>query len=169
MSKTITKGTNLSRKTGLSGTGKVRCLTWLAMLMCASPFALAEDQTACPGIHVKILDINNSKGTVACALFESPTGFPIEYLGYATNIMVIKIRKTQARCDFMDIPPGTYSLAVIHDENMNGKLDTNWLGVPKEGYGFSNDATSLLGAPSFAAASFRYDGQNLELHLKLHY
>lgn len=147
----------------------VRCAAWLALLMCASHPSLAAPPIPCPGIHVKILGINSNKGTVACALFESPAGFPIEYLGYATNIMVIKVRKAQARCDFLDIPPGTYSLAVIHDENMNGKLDTNWLGVPKEGYGFSNDATSLLGAPSFAAASFRYGGQNLELKIKLHY
>jgi uncharacterized protein (DUF2141 family) len=171
MNKTIIRRTDLSRTgdTRILTSAGVRCLTWLAVLMFASSSSHAGDQSACPGIHVKILDINNSKGTVACALFESPTGFPIEYLGYATNIMVIKIRKTQARCDFMDIPPGTYSLAVIHDENMNGKLDTNWLDVPREGYGFSNDATSLLGAPSFAAASFRYEGQNLELQIKLHY
>jgi uncharacterized protein (DUF2141 family) len=129
----------------------------------------AVAESPCPGIHVTVLNIKNSTGTVACALFESPAGFPIEYLHYATNIMVIKIRKTQARCDFLDIPPGKYALAVIHDENMNGKLDTNPIGIPKEGYGFSNDATSFFGPPSFAAASFQYDGQNLELTISLHY
>jgi uncharacterized protein (DUF2141 family) len=105
----------------------------LAVPVLANLPALAFAQTSCPGMHVKILNIRNSTGTVACALFESPAGFPIEYLHYATNIMVIKIRDTQARCDFLDIPPGTYALAVIHDENMNGKLDTNWLGVPRIG------------------------------------
>jgi hypothetical protein len=68
--------------------------------------------------------------------------------------MVIKIRDTQARCDFEDIAPGTYALVISHDENTNGKLDTNWLGVPTEGYGFSNDATALLGAPSFLCRQF---------------
>jgi len=147
----------------------VRCVAWFAVLVFANPPALAFAQASCPGIHVKILNISNSTGTVACALFESPAGFPIEYLRYATNMMVIKIRETQARCDFLDIPPGTYALAVIHDENMNGKLDTNWLGVPTEGYGFSNDARAFLGAPSFSAASFQYDGQNLELTMSLRY
>ena len=83
--------------------------------------------------------------------------------------MVIKIRDAQARCHFLDIPPGTYALAVIHDENMNGKLDTNWLGIPKEGYGFSNDAKALLSAPSFSAASFSYEGGDLALTITLHY
>ena len=60
-------------------------------------------------------------------------------------------------------------MAVIHDANMNGKLDTNLLGIPTEGYGFSNDARGLLGAPSFSAAGFQYDGRNLDLTMSLHY
>ena len=130
---------------------------------------LAFAQSSFPGIHVQVLNIRNSTGTVDCALFDSPAGFPIEALLSATNVVVIKVRKTQARCDFDDLPPGTYALAVIHDENMNGKLDTNFLGIPKEGYGFSNGAKSLLGAPSFSAASFEYDGGSLDLTISLHY
>ena len=148
----------------------VRCTAaWLAMLGCVNLPATAMAQAPCPGIHVTILNIRNSIGTVACALFESPEGFPTEFLLAATNVMVIKIRKSQARCDFEDIPPGKYAMAVIHDENMNGKLDTNWLGVPTEGYGFSNNATGVLGPPAFSAASFRYDGQNVELTMSLKY
>jgi uncharacterized protein (DUF2141 family) len=137
--------------------------------MAAALPALAVGQSPCPGIHVQVLDIRNSTGTVDCALFESANGFPVEFLLSATNVMVIKVRKTQARCDFEDIPPGTYALAVIHDENMNGKLDVNLLGIPKEGYGFSNDVKALFGAPSFAAASFVYDGRNLDLTIAMHY
>lgn len=141
----------------------------LAVLFIARNVMAAGQFSSCPGIHVKVLNIRNSTGTVACALFDSPDGFPIEFLHDATHIMVIKIRAEQARCDFLDIPPGTYALAVIHDENMNGKLDTNWIGIPTEGYGFSNDAKTLLGAPSFAASSFPYEGQDMELTISLHY
>jgi uncharacterized protein (DUF2141 family) len=138
------------------------------VLVVANLPALALAQaSSCPGIHVK--NIRNSTGTVDCALFDSPVGFPVEVLRSATNVMVIKIRHTQARCDFEDIPPGTYALAVIHDENSNGKLDTNWLGIPTEGYGFSNDAKGMLGAPSFSVASFAYDGRNVELTISLQY
>jgi len=146
-----------------------RCLACFSVLMFATLPAVALAQSPCPGIHVKILDIRNSTGAVACALFESTEGFPTEYLHFATNIMVIKVRDKQARCDFEDIPPGTYALAIVHDENMNGKLDTNVLGIPKEGYGFSNDAKALLGAPSFSAASFPYNGENLDLTIDLNY
>ena len=147
----------------------VRCLALCAVVLFAHLPAIAFAQTACPGIHVKILNIRNSTGAVACALFESPVGFPTEFLRSATNIMIIKVRNTQARCDFEDIAPGTYALAVIHDENMNGKLDTNFLGSPTEGYGFSNDATALIGAPSFSASCLQYDGHNLDMTISLHY
>ena len=148
----------------------VRCVLLFAVLFCTSLPALTFAQSpSCPGIHVKILDIRNSTGTIDCALFDSPEGYPIDVLLSATSTMVLKIKKTQARCDFEDVPPGTYALAVIHDENMNGKLDTNWLGIPKEGYGFSNDVKALLQAPSFSAASFQYDGGILEMTITLHY
>ena len=147
----------------------VRFVALCAVLMFANLPDIAFSQSSCPGIHVKILNIRNSTGTVACALFESPVGFPTEFLHSATNIMVIKIRGKQARCDFEAIAPGTYALAVVHDENMNGKLDANWLGIPKEGYGFSNDVKALLSAPSFSAASFQYDGGTLDLTISLHY
>ena len=140
----------------------------LSLLMALAAVSVTA-QAACPGIHVQIRNIRNSTGTVDCALFESPEGFPTEALRAATHVMVIKVRQTQARCDFEDIPPGTYALAVFHDENRNGTLDTNWLGIPTEGYGFSNDVKASLGPPSFAAASFAYDGRTVEMTIRLEY
>lgn len=147
----------------------VRCAALCAVLVFANLPASAFAQPSCPGIHVNVLDIRNSTGAVACALFESPEGFPAEFMQFATRIMVIRVRARQARCDFEDIAPGRYALAVIHDENMNGKLDMNWIGIPTEGYGFSNDVTASLGPPSFSAASFPYDGRNLDLTISLRY
>ena len=152
-----------------AGLKRARRAALCAALLVANLPASAFTQASCPGIRVNILNIRNSTGTVACALFESADGFPTEFLRFATNIMVIKVRDTQARCDFADVAPGAYALAVIHDENMNGKLDTNALGFPTEGYGFSNDAKGVLRVPSFSAASFPYDGQDLELTITLHY
>lgn len=149
---------------------KIGCIVLFVVLVFTNLTTIALAQlSSCPGIHVKVLNIRNSTGTVDCALFDSPEGFPIEVLREAVNVMVIKIRKMEARCDFEDIPPGTYALAVVHDENMNGKLDTNWLGIPIEGYGFSNDVKALLSAPSFSSASFQYSGGTLDLTISLHY
>ena len=149
---------------------KIRCVEVFAVLLIMDfNVAAFAQSSSCDGIHINILNIRNSRGSIACALFDSPDGFPVKFLHYATNIMVIKIRDAKARCDFLDIPPGRYALAVIHDENMDGKLDTNWLGIPKEGYGFSNKAKALLGPPSFEAASFFYDGKDLMMTIRLNY
>jgi hypothetical protein len=79
----------------------LQCVAWLAVLVLAHLPTLALAQSSsCPGIHVQILNIRNSTGTVDCALFDAPEGFPIEVLRSATNVMVIKVRHTQARCDF---------------------------------------------------------------------
>jgi uncharacterized protein (DUF2141 family) len=148
---------------------RFRAAAWIVGMVVAAFPAWTVADSGCPGIHVQVLDIRNSTGSVACALFESAHGFPVEFLLSATNVMVIKVRETRARCDFEDIPPGTYALAVIHDENVNGKLDVNALGIPKEGYGFSNDVKAWFGAPSFETASFTYDGRNLDLTIAMHY
>lgn len=148
---------------GLQG---VAC--WLLLGLASFPTVVLA-QPACPGIHVTILDIRNSTGAIACALFESAEGFPAEVLSFATHIAMMEIRDTQARCSFLDILPGTYALAVIHDENRDGELARNWLGVPREGYGFSSGARASLSAPSFEDASFSYDGQNLDMAIRLHY
>ena len=148
----------------------VRCVTLFALLVSGILPAIAfAESSSCPGIHIEILNIRSSTGTIDCAIFDSPVGFPIEVLRSATEVMIMKIRNKEARCTFEDIPPGTYALAVIHDEKMNGKLDTNWLGIPTEGYGFSKNAKALLGTPSFSAAAFQYNGENLDLTINLHY
>jgi len=148
---------------------KARFVALFTVLVFGNLPGITFAQSSCPGIHVKILDIRNSAGAVACALFKTSEGFPTEFLQSATNIIMTKVQDTQARCDFVDIAPGTYSLAVIHDENMDGKLGTNGIGIPTEGYGFSNGASALMGAPSFEAARFPYEGGNLDLTIGLGY
>jgi len=147
----------------------VRCVALCAVLVFANLPVFAFAQSSCTGIHVNIPDIKNSTGNIACGIFESPEGFPNKFLVSARAIIIRKIQKTIAQCYFSDIPPGTYAIAVIHDENMNGELDTNWLGVPTEDYGFSNTTIDEFGAPAFSAASFPYDGQNIYLTIRLKY
>lgn len=54
---------------------------------------------------------------------------------------------------FPGLPGNRYAVAVFHDENGNGEMDSNVLGLPLEGYGFANDASGAMGPPSFEAAS----------------
>ncbi|MFO7937024.1 MAG: DUF2141 domain-containing protein [Kiritimatiellia bacterium] len=147
----------------------VQCVALCAVLVFANLPSITFAQSSCPGIHVKIPNIKNSTGNITCGIFKAPEGFPNKFLESAKAIIIRKIQKTKAQCDFSNIPPGTYAIAVIHDENMNGELDTNWFGVPTEGYGFSKTTIDKFGAPAFSVASFQYDGQNTNLTIRLNY
>ncbi|MGM1057358.1 MAG: DUF2141 domain-containing protein [Bacteroidota bacterium] len=135
------------------------------MLLPSNGFAQAE----CPAINVKIQNIGNNTGVIACAIFDSSKGFPKKFLKFASKVMITQIKGKDASFEFSDIRPGKYAIVVIHDENYNGELDTNWLGIPKEGYGFSSGAEISLSAPSFSDAEFLYEGGDLQISIDLNY
>jgi uncharacterized protein (DUF2141 family) len=112
--------------------------------------------------------LRNDKGQVLCALFSSAEVFP-KKPDKAVVRLTAKIVERQAVCDFTAVAPGTYAVSVVHDENSNGKLDTNFIGMPREGVGASNDAKGHMGPPKFAAASFRYEGGRLDLRIHVNY
>jgi uncharacterized protein (DUF2141 family) len=143
-------------------------LFWLALCLVWLPTNVFA-QTECPSIKVKIQNINNNTGVIACAIFESEEGYPDKFLKFAPKVMITQISGTDASFEFSDMLPGKYAIAVIHDENYNGELDTNFLGIPTEGYGFSSGAEVSLSAPSFSDAVFTYDGGVLQLSIPLNY
>ena len=57
-----------------------------------------------------------------------------------------------------ELPPGTYAIGIFHDVNLNNKMDNNFFGIPKEQYGFSNNARAFFGPPAFEAAAFELNG-----------
>lgn len=119
-------------------------------------------------IHVEIVGLRSNKGQVFCDLHASAEGFPKngdKALAHAKS----PISSSNAVCDFPDVKPGTYAVSVFHDENSNGKLDTNFLGIPREGVGASNNAKGHFGPPKFDAAAFRFSGGRLELKITIAY
>ncbi|SDD54939.1 Uncharacterized conserved protein, DUF2141 family [Pricia antarctica] len=145
-----------------------RLLFWLALSLVWLP-SNGFAQTECPSVNVKIQNISNNTGVIACAIFESDEGFPGKFLKFASKVMITQISGTDASFEFSDVLQGKYAIAVIHDENFNGELDTNIFGIPKEGYGFSSGAEVTLSAPSFSDAEFSYDGGVLQMSIDLNY
>jgi uncharacterized protein (DUF2141 family) len=119
-------------------------------------------------IHVEIMGIRNDKGQVLCALFSSATDFP-KKSDKAVAHAASDISQGHAICEFAGISPGTYAVSVFHDENSNGKLDTNLMGIPREGVGASNSAKGHFGPPKFEAAAFQFSGGRLELKITINY
>lgn len=119
-------------------------------------------------IHVEVVGMRNDKGQISCSLYSSADGFPKKG-EKAVAHSVAPISERVAVCEFPGIPLGPYAVSVFHDENSNGKLDTNLLGIPREGVGASNDARGHMGPPKFDAAAFQFAGGRLSLKITIHY
>lgn len=105
---------------------------------------------------------HGTRGQVVCALFANANGFPREG---ARAIDSMRVRPTSRRvtCSFAGRAPGTYAIAVFHDENSNRELDTGLLGIPSEGWGTSRNAPGAMGPPSWEDARFVYRGGTIRL------
>jgi uncharacterized protein (DUF2141 family) len=118
-------------------------------------------------IEVCIENIRSSDGIVGVALFSTKKGFPDK------NTMATVGRSVPAgkRCEvvFEDVPFGTYAVSVLHDENGNGKMDKGFLGIPKEGFGTSNNPEIKMGPPTFSDSSFNLESKGLTLNISMKY
>jgi uncharacterized protein (DUF2141 family) len=138
-----------------------------SMVGVGSVGAGAGDAGASNSIKLVVVGLHSNAGEVDCALFGSAEGFPGD-TGKAIKTTKSKIENGQAVCTFSAVAPGEYAGSVFHDENGNGKLDRNFMGMPKEGVGASNDAAGHFGPPKFDDARFSYKGgpQSLTIHVK---
>ncbi len=102
-------------------------------------------------LEITVENVQSANGTLRFALHNAGSDFP-------SSISPIAVRSVEAVTGrqtvvFDNLPAGTYAVAVYHDENGNEKLDRNFVGIPKEGYGFSRNAASNFGPPEFEQAA----------------
>ena len=117
--------------------------------------ALSDGGQPPAGIVVHADALSTNQGSVHCALYANEKGFPTEPK-YALARVKVQPRDKAATCAFLDVKAGRYAVALWHDVNNNGKVDSNWLGIPNEPVGASNNAKGSFGPPKFASASFEY-------------
>ncbi len=134
-----------------------------AVLFPGTPAQAADAKAT---IDANIANLRNDHGQVICTLFNSPDGFP-DHSKNAVTIAVV-IKDTRATCRFKNVPYGTYAIVSFHDENHDGKFNQNWLGMPQEGFGFS-DNPSVLKKPSFDDAKFTVAKPEVTISIKMIY
>ena len=115
-----------------------------------------------------IANLENSTGHVFIALFNNQEGFPSEGRKAMKNAKTLIVNK-KATFVFQDLPYGYYAATTYHDENDNNKLETNILGIPKEGVGASNMRNILMGAPRFEMSKFKHQTQETHVTLTMIY
>ena len=133
-----------------------------------TPVETAVESSAGVTLEVHVRDLRNSKGRILALLWNGSSGFPDEP-GRAREQRVIPLRETSVSFNFDGLEPGNYAVSLVHDENDNGKLDTNILGIPTEGMGTSNNQRIRLGPPRYAQAKFSVGDENLSKTIRVKY
>lgn len=137
----------------------------------ATPAILADGCTgpmSAVKLNVAITNVRSSNGLIAVSLYADN---PKKFLAKRGSLYVGRV-PAQAGTTRMCIhlpATGTYGLAVYHDENGDRKFKRNAIGLPAEGYGFSNDAPTLFGLPSFGRVRFSAPRSGFQTNLKLKY
>ncbi len=117
--------------------------------MAFSPPTLAQPAGQAT-IILRVTGLRSEKGQVKIALFNSPARW-LEEPAYSATI---NVDGQEVVWKINDVPYGDYAVAVFHDENRNGKMDKNVLGIPMEPYGFSNNVKVTFGPPKWEKAKF---------------
>lgn len=130
-------------------------------------FSVAQSTVNTTNVMVAIAGLKSSEGQLLFCVFDQETGFPGKHeVACLKGQQEIKDNETILS---LSLEVGKkYALSVVHDENSNGDMDTNFLGIPSEGYGFSNNAKGFMSAPSFKACSFTAE-KELRLQVLMRY
>jgi len=117
-------------------------------------------------IEAHIVKLRNNHGQVICTLFTPSDRFPDR--SHKGMTVAVPIQNGQATCRFKNVSYGNYAIVAFHDENQDGDFNQNWLGMPKEGFGFS-DNPGTLRKPVFDDAKFIVGQPVVHITIKLNY
>jgi uncharacterized protein (DUF2141 family) len=119
-------------------------------------------------LTVIISNFRSNRGSAAVALYNLEKAFP-KSPEKAVKVLFIPINDKKSVAVFENLPAGEYAVSVFHDENGNKKMDTNFLGIPKEGVGASNNARGHFGPPKYKDAKFNFNGSAQTIYINITY
>lgn len=129
--------------------------------------ALVIAMALAPTLSVRVEGARSARGLIRVALFRAAEGFPEDDTKAVRTISVAAASAVEVT--LQDVPEGTWALAVLHDENVDGRLDKNLVGIPREGICVSGLAGRMWRIPTFEDARFVLPPKGLKLTLALQY
>ena len=122
-------------------------------------------------ITIVFENIKHSEGQIIASLhnIEQEKGFPAKDYTKVFKWLAVEIIDNTATIIFNELPAGYYALSVFHDEDFNDKLNTNSLGIPTEGFGFSNNSSTFFGPPGFEKAKIELNLEQINIIIKMKY
>jgi len=142
----------------------------LGTMALAAPAAILSGASEPPtgDITVTITEMRSNRGVVRACMTTDPRIFPKCRKDPESHRIVIPADKAVS-FTFSGVEPGRYAIALLHDENANGKADRVLGMMPKEGFGFSRDAGVHMGPPKFESAAFDFDGETTSQTIRMRY
>jgi uncharacterized protein (DUF2141 family) len=146
---------------------RTRFLAILTLVVATLVSRIPAQTSTSATLTVRVIGARNAKGKIRVALFRSAEGFPGDASkAFRLENAPIDSQTLSSQMVLADLPAGQYALSVFHDENLNEKLDKNLMGIPKEGYGASNNPGRKMRAPTFEEAHFSHQtNQSVEIKL----
>jgi len=134
--------------------------------MTHAQLAISEEPTV-GTLILHVSNLKNDNGEVRIALARSKE--ELDFKKLPLKLVRAEIRDRKAEWAFVDLPFGEYAIKLYHDENGNEVFDRNFLGIPKEGYGFSNNAKGRFGPPAYDQVKFTFNEFQAEMTIKVIY
>ena len=135
-------------------------------LVCYTILNLLIGSLSAQTMKVKLKGVNYKVGgDMNIAIYNSEEGFL-----HVEHAVYLKKDKVVGEVQFFlikEIPFGNYAIAVYHDENLDGRLNTNFMKIPSEGFGFSNNPG--FGKPSYSKSVFEFDTDNQQVIIEMNY
>ena len=120
-------------------------------------------------VTITVTNLRNADGVVRACMTSTKKSFPKCRGVDGVHSATVKAHEGKLLLMFKDVRPGSYAIALLHDENANGKADRALGMMPREGFGFSRDAPVRMGPPKFDDAVFEVGGQHHDMTIKMRY
>lgn len=139
-----------------------------ALALSAGAAALVGAAAPAADVRVTVTGLRSHKGLVQACLTADPRSFPNCRGDKAAHTLTVAA-SGEVELEFAGVEPGRYAIALLHDENGNGRADMALAMIPTEGFGFSRDAPVRMGPPKFSAAAFEVASDDVSQTIRMRY
>ena len=141
-------------------------LYFIIIFFISTAMLYAEDTCT---LKVKITNFRSANNNVILLLFDDKNTSKFSDSKYSIKKIESKVKNNALVLSIPNLKYGKYAIAVLHDEDNNGEMTTGFLGLPREGYGYSNNAKVNFGPPKFENASFLLNKTDEEISIEIRY
>ena len=144
---------------------KLSIITFFVLIIFQLVLAQTVEDKNTGNLTIVVTGFENDDGEVLIAVSNSRETYESNDSAFVG--VKVKIENKKAEYTFEELPFGEYAIKLFHDENMDGELDSNFLGIPTEDYGFSNNARGTFGPADYDDAKFLFEQTEMTMEISV--